>query len=223
MRKWLWWGGAGVAIALIFWSTPLALRRMSIFRVRRIEVTGARYLTASMVGRAAKLGPKANLFDSTEPIRKRVAAMPGVARVEVHRRIPGALVFEIEEFEPVAMTMSGGKLSLVDRRGRILPYDPTRSPEDLPIAEPDSAVTGLIDRVNDTDPALSAEVLSASRTGSTITLETAKHRFLFRVGANTKDIQGAAAVATELARRQMAVAEIDARFEGRVLVRGRGA
>jgi cell division septal protein FtsQ len=223
VKKWVWWGVAALAIVVAGSLTPFALRRMTVFRVRRIEVIGARYLTAADVGRAAKLGPKANLFEPTEPIRKRVMAMPGVARVEVHRRIPGALVFEIGEFEPVAMTMSAGKLALVDRRGRILPYDPTRSPEDLPIAEPDSAVTGLIDRVKDVDPALSAEVLSGSRSGSTITLETAKHRLLFRVGATTKDIQGAAAVVTELARRQLAVAEVDARFEGRVVVRGRGA
>ena len=222
MKRWVIGGAVALGLGALWLGGPLALRRMSVFQVRRIEVTGARYLTAAEVAREARLPTGASVFDDVEAARRRVLAIRGVARVTVHRRLPGALEFEIEEFEPVALVRSDGKLALVDRRGRVLPFDPTRAPTDLPIAEADSAVAGLLDRLADADPELSQSILTAVRDKMTIVLETGRHRLLFRVGATTKDIQGAAAVVTEVTRRQLAVSEVDARFDGRVLVRGKG-
>ncbi|MEZ4458064.1 MAG: hypothetical protein R2882_16180, partial [Gemmatimonadales bacterium] len=73
----------------------------------------------------------------------------------------------------------------------------------------------------DADPELFAAIQWAGRRQGTVVLETGKHRILFRVGATTKDILGAGAVLAELAKSRMAVAEVDARFRGRVIVRGR--
>jgi cell division septal protein FtsQ len=216
----LTWGAvAAVGLVAIWLLAPVGLRRMGIFSVRRIDVTGGRYLSAADVARAAAFGPKANLFDDLEPARRRVLAVRGVAQVRVRRRLPGAVEFEIVEMDPVALSQANGKLVLVDRRGRPLPFDPTRVPVELPVATADSAVTGLIDRVKDADPELYGAVTSGSRERNTVVLETDKHRILFRVGATTKDIQSAAAVLAELARRKMSVTEVDARFEGRILVR----
>jgi len=222
IRRWWRWVAGAVALVIVVAGAPSVLRRMDVFTVRRIDAVGSVYLTAEEIARIAKVPPEANIFDDTEPFRRRVLAVRGIAQVKVRRRLPGALVFEIEEFPAVALAPSQGRLALIDRRGRVLPFDPARAPVDLPIAEADSAVAGLIDRIGETDPALSGAVTTASRQKSTIVLETDKHRLLFRVGATTKDIQGAAAVISELARRNMRVAEVDARFEGRVIVRGRG-
>lgn len=206
---------------LLFWfGGPHLARRMSIFRVRRVEVVGSQYLTAAEVARTAKIPPDANIFDDTDGYRRLVLAIRGVQNVTVRRRLPGALEFEVVEFLPVAQTQIKGRLVLLDRRGRELPFDPTRAPVDLPIAEADSAVTGLLERLAEAEPELHKRVLSGSRDRDVIILETERHRLLFRVGAGTQDMQGAAAVVAELARRQFAAAEVDARFEGRVLVRG---
>ncbi len=223
MKRWIVWAGVAAGLVVLWFVTPLLLRRMSVFQVRRIEVTGARYLTAPEVARVADLPPRTSVFDNVDAARRRVLAIRGVARVEVHRRLPGALEFEIEEFAPVALARSEGRLVLVDRRGRVLPFDPTRAPTDLPIGEADSAVAGLLDRIQDAEPEFAKTVLSAERHRNVIVLETSKHRFLFRVGATTKHIQGATAVLTELTRHQRTSSEVDARFDGRIIVRGRGA
>lgn len=207
-------------LLLVWWGAPLLARRMSLFAVKRVEVVGSRYLTADEVARTAKIPGGANIFDDTEDYRRRVLAIRGVQNVKVGRRLPGALVFDIVEFPPVALAQVKGQLVLLDRRGRALPFDPTRAPVDLPIAEQDSAVTALLERVAEAEPALHQRIQSGSRDRDMVVLETERHRLLFRVGAGTSDIQGAAAVVAELARRQLAVTEVDARFEGRVLVRG---
>jgi cell division septal protein FtsQ len=222
VKRWLIVAGAGAALVALGFGGPFLLRRMSVFTVRRIEVTGSRYLTAAEVARVAAVPPGASVFDDPEGARRRVLGIKGVARVAVHRRLPGALVFEIEEYRAVGLTPVNGRLALVDRRGTVLPFDPTRAPADLPLAEPDSAVAGLLDRIEEAEPELSKTVLSAERNRDVIVLETTKHRVLFRVGATTKNIQRAATVMTELGRRHLAVAEVDARFDGRVIVRGKG-
>ena len=209
-----------MALISLWWVVPAVLRRMNVFRIRRVEVTGARYLTAAEVPKGAAFSPGGNLFDDLEPARRRVLAMPGVESVTVHRRIPGAVSFEIAEFEAVALVPGPKGLALADRRGRILPFDPTRNPASLPIATADSAVMGFVDRLRDADDSLYLAVTTAERERGTIVLVTAKHRLLFRVGATTKDILGAAAVVNEIERHQLTVTEIDARFGGRVIVRG---
>lgn len=221
MRRWLWVAGAVVAVATLWLLGPAALRRMEIFQIRRVEVLGARYLSAAEVARALALGPAASVFDDTGPVAARALAMRGVRSAAVRTRLPGTLEVEIEEFEPVALVPIDGRLTLVDRRGRSLPFDPTRATTDLPIADADPAVAALIDRVRDADPGLFGTITLASRERNVIVVETARHRVLFRVGASIKDIQAAGAVLSEVIRRRMPVTELDARFEGRVVVRGR--
>lgn len=214
--------GLVVAILVALGAVPL-LRRMDWFRVRRVEVLGAIYLDPNEVARALALGPKASIFDDLTPLGERVLALPGVRRVEMGRRVPGALVVEVVEFAPVALTRVQGRLALVDRRGRILPFDPSRGPTDLPIASADPAVTGLMESIKEADPDLFALVLAASRDRSTVLVETATQRILFRVGAGVNVVSALAVVRGEMRRRGVTVSELDARFEGRVVVRGRRA
>ncbi len=220
MRRW-WVAGSVVSVAVLWLLGPSALRKLEIFRVRRVEVLGARYLSAAEVTRALALRPAASVFDETAPLAVRALAIRGVRSAVVRTRLPGTLEVEIEEFEPVALAPIDGKLTLVDRRGRSLPFDPTRAGTDLPVAEADPAVAALIDRVRDADPGFFGAVTLASRERNVIVVETARHRVLFRVGASIKDIQAAGVVIAEVVRRRMAVTELDARFEGRVVVRGR--
>lgn len=221
MKRWLWASGAAASVACLWLLGPRALRKFEVFRVRRVEVVGARYLSAAEVARALALGPKASVFDDPAPVAARALAIRGVRSATVRGRIPGTLQVRIEEFEPVALAPLDGKLTLVDRRGRSLPFDPTRAPTDLPVAQADPAVAALVDRLRDADPRFYAAVTSATRERNVIVVETAEHRVLFRVGASVKDIQAASAVAALVLSRRMAVRELDARFEGQVVVRGR--
>jgi cell division protein FtsQ len=215
------WALLPIAAGLLYWLGPIVLRAMPVFRVRRVEVHGAAYLQASQVAQALALRPGANLFDPVGPLTRRVVALDGVTRAEIHRRLPGALVIEITEREPIALARAGGRLALVDRTGRVLPFDPSRAPSDFPIAVADSAVTVLLERLKEAEPELYRQVITATRERSTVVLETAGRRWLLRVGASVNDLQALALVQAEVERKALPVAELDARFEGRVLARGR--
>lgn len=201
---------------------PVVLRRGSIFRVRRVEVVGARFLAAEDVATALRLRSDASVFDPLGALDDRVLALPGVIEARVARRLPGTLVVTVREREPIALTPVRGRLSLIDRRGRVLPFDPTRGPADVPIAAADSAVLGVIARVRDVEGELFRDLVSAHRRRNAVVLETPTHRLLLRIGATAREIRDLRVVMGEVARRRMPVAEFDARFEGRIIVRGRG-
>jgi hypothetical protein len=102
-----------------------------------------------------------------------------------------------------------------------LPFDPTRVAEDLPIAAPDSGVAQVLERIRESDPALFDRIERADRERNTIVLGLASLRLLLRVDASTDDIRRLGLVLNELENRHANYHEVDARFEGRVIVRGR--
>ena len=215
--------GAIAALAALWFMVPLALRRISWFRVRRIELRGAHVVTARDVAAAIGLPRGANLFERVDRFPAKVLTLPGVLEATVHRRIPGTLVVDIRESELVALAPKDGRLVLVDSRGRALPYDPTRRPEDLPLGAADPAVAGLLLGIKESEPALWRRVLSATRSKNTIVVEVEGRRILFRVGATPEVIRSLSAVLSELERTASTVREVDARFDGRIIVRGKAA
>jgi hypothetical protein len=201
-------------------AAPLALRELPLFRVRRVEVFGLHYLAVADLVRALGLAADASIFDPRARLERNALRVPGVLRAHVSRRLPGTLEVAIVERAPVALVTMRGRLALVDRRGQVLPFDPSRGSPDLPIAVPDTGVLGVLERLRDGDPALYGEVVAARRERAAVVLETPTRRLLLRIGASLKDIQTLSLVMAEAARRKMNVSEFDGRFEGRVIVRG---
>lgn len=163
------------------------------------------------------------MFDPTEPLRRRAAALPGVLEARVVRRLPGTLRIVVREAEPIALVERGGRLVPLDAGGRVLPFDPTRSPADLPLAEADSGVAGLLARVREGDPELFARVQRGARFRQDVALDVEAGRILFRSGASTEEIRDLSLVADVLARQGQSWKELDARFPPRVIVRKSGA
>jgi len=213
---------AGLAVAGgVALGAPPAFRRLEFFRVRRIEVTGAHYLAPEAVVAALRLGPKASVFDDLGPLERRLAAVPGVARGEVGRRLPGTLTVAIAEIEPIALTPRPGGLAPMDARGRVLPYDPSRAAPDLPIATAaDSVVGRVLSLVREHDPALFARIATAGRVAGDVVLELDGRRLWFDRGATAEDIRAVTAVAQDLTRQRRDYQELDGRFAGQVVVRG---
>lgn len=218
-RRWALVAGLGLA-AVGVWLAPRLLREVEFFQVRRVEVRGARYLAADTLVAALALGPDASLFDGTDGMAERVFAIRGVAESKVHRRWPGTLVITIREHEPVALAQQDGVLGMMDRRGWILPYDPTREPRRLPIAEVDQAVARVLGRVMDTEPEVFAQLERAGRLEGDVVLVGGGRRYLLRADATVRDIQALGAVVRDLAERGREYQELDARFSDRVFVRG---
>lgn len=221
-RLWLL-GGVTALMFLLSVGGPLLLRRSSFFRVRRVDVLGARYLSGPEVVRAMRLAPKASLFDPLEGIQDAVVAIPGVRRATVSRRWPGTLVVRVDEFEPVALTPRRGTLALMDGRGRVLPFDPTRAPADLPVAEADARVARLVARIKELEPGLFRAIVAAEGRQDDVVLQAGDRSFLLRADAGPAQIRALAAARDDLGRKGWKYRELDARFTDRVFVRGRSS
>ncbi len=213
--------GAVLVLVLVWQAGLPRLRSIEFFRVRRVELVNARFAQAEFIARALDIPRGMSIFDPLEPLRRRAAALPGFDQVTVSRRLPGVIRVRVVERHPVAFVMNEGILRMVDAAGRILPWDPTRVPADLPVVRGDPVITEALARVQSADPALFQEVLGARTVDFGVALELADRRILVRREVTPPELQAMRAVATDLADRGVNYREIDCRYSGRVIVRGR--
>jgi cell division septal protein FtsQ len=212
-----------VAIGLAGFGGFRLLRTLAFFQVRRVELVGARYLTAAEVARALAIPRNQSIFDGTDALLARIRALPGVVEAQLGRRLPGTVRVVIREAEPVALADRAGQLVLMDAAGRVLPFDPTRPAADLPLAEADPAVAGLLARVRESDPAFYQRIERAVRVRPDVAIEVAAGRILFRAGASSDEIRDVSLVADLLAKQGRRWRELDGRFLPHVIIRGASA
>ena len=216
--------GAAIAVVLLLLAGGYRLiRSLSFFEVRRLELVGGRYLTPAVVARSLGIKPGAGIFDDLGPLEKKARAIPGVLEASVSRRIPGTIRVRVREAEPVALAERSGRLVLLDASGQVLPFDPTHPAADLPLADVDPAVTGVLALLRETDPEFFARVERGSRIRQDVALDVTVGRILVRAGVSSAEIRDLSLVARDLARKGLTWRELDARFASRVIVRGAGA
>lgn len=216
--------GAALAAGVLWWGAPTRARRMEFFRVRRVEFVGMRYLAPETALAALQLPNRLNIFEELDSVAVRARGIPGVARADVSRRMPGTLVVELEETPPVALIHRRGRLVLMDSAGRVLPYDPRRTAAELPLAAgPDATVARLLRRIQVLDADFFGQVDGAARQGRDVVLLMGNRRVLFRPDASFEEMRAVKAAAEDLARKGIGYEELDGRFRGYVVVRGRGA
>jgi cell division septal protein FtsQ len=217
--------GAAVAMILAWFGAPKILNRMEFFRIRRIEVSGATYHTPNGIVDALMLGSRSSVFDDLDAMQRRIVRLPAVESAEVGRRLPGTLVVNVTETEPVALApQRNGTLVPIDLGGRPLPYDPAESPPDLPIAAAaDSVLARVLGVVHETDPSLFARLATGVRVRDDVVLELDGRRLWFNGSATADDVRAVVGVAEDLTRRGRDWRELDGRFAGQVVVRGMGA
>jgi len=195
-------------------------RRAEFFRVRRVEVVGAAHLRVDTLLAALALAPTASACDDLGAAEERVRTIAGVAEVRVGRRLPGTVQLRVVEEHPVAFVPGKRGLDAVDVTGRPLAFDPALAPLDLPIAaSPDSALLGVLDRIQRVDPALARQVTEARLVRMAAVLQLGSARVVFDPGATPPVIRAVSLVAADLETRGRAWRELDARFEGQVVVR----
>jgi cell division septal protein FtsQ len=218
---WYVLGAVALALLLRFGTVPLA-RRMSFFRVRRVELVGLRFGAPGATLAALRIPASLNVFDDLAPIERRAIALPGVNRARVGRRLPATLRVELEERGPVALAPGPDAMRLIDARGRPLPFDPARSAPDLPvIEEADARVARLLGRMQALDPALYERVATARRDADDVVVDVGGKILRFRPDASQEDMQLVTEVEAQLAREGRKYRELDGRFAGQVIVRGR--
>ncbi|HWB43080.1 MAG TPA: FtsQ-type POTRA domain-containing protein [Gemmatimonadales bacterium] len=220
LKRILWLLGAGGGALVLWLVLPLGLRHLEFFRVRQVEIVGLQYLDAAEVVRAAGLASRASVFDDHEPAAARIRALPGVTGAEVGIRAPGTLRIELTEAEPVALTPKGDRLAMVDRRARVLPFDPLGSAPDLPVLiGGGELVAAALARAKEFDPALFARIDAAWRVGPDVVFEVGGRWFWFGSRLTAEDIRAVTAAEQALARQGRAYQELDGRFAGQVVVR----
>ena len=229
--------GALFLVAVIMaaaWGTRAVAREMAFFRIRSVEVRGARYLQASEIISRLKVDTLASLWDDLAPYRDRIRGHPQVSDVSIGRKMPGTLVVTIRENLPVALIQTPTGLLPYDSLGKQLPIDPARTSLDLPIvATDDPVLLKLVGAIRATEPRVFARIEEVRRTGrdeilltlsrSTNSAETdgRVRQLLVRVpvGLSVERLADIFPVETDLARRQAHVSELDLRYRDQVIAR----
>jgi cell division protein FtsQ len=217
---------AGLVAALLAaggapWWGRAALARVDYFRVRRIEIEGARYVAPDEIVSRLGVDTTWSVWDDTGPLLARVRRHPQVRDARIRRRLPGTLVVTIDENLPVAFVPAAAGLVPVDATGRTLPIDPSRTAVDLPVlAERDTAALRLLGALRGADSALFARVSEVRRDG--------RDALRFGLGALVVRVRSDAAAArfadlapveADLAARGQRALELDLRFRDQVVAR----
>jgi len=217
--------GLVVLVTAVVIGSPLLLRHVPFFRVRRVEVVGARYLTPRAVLGAMALAADHNVFDRVGPAAARVRAMDGIVDVSVDRRLPATLRVTVAERMPALFVRGVGGLGVVDCDGRSLPYDPTQSALDLPIAdEADTTLARTACAVRSSASTLFEEVDVVRRVGAdAVRLDIGWQRVLIPAMAPVGRIRAVEVVRRHIAAQGVVVGELDARYAGWVVARRVGS
>lgn len=214
----------GAALLLVlgspFWA-PLLFRQMSFFRVRKVEIIGARYVSVSDLIERLRVDTTASVWDPTGPFVARLASHPQVRHADVRRKLPGTLVVEIEENPPVALVATSDGLRVYDALGVALPVDPARTPVDAPVlARRDVGVLRLLGVLRKEAPAFYdrlSEVRDAGADELILEVDGTPVRTMRDVAASRlADVEP---VQEDLARRGVRAAEIDLRYRDQVIAR----
>jgi cell division protein FtsQ len=226
-------GGAGIAVLLVVaspWWGPMLLRRLDFFRVRRVEIDGARYVSPDEIVSRLRIDTTQSLFDNVGPLEERVRLHPSVRDVRIERKLPGTLVVRITENPPVAFVQSASGLVAVDASGRSLPVDPATADVDLPVlAVRDTLMLRVLGEVRERMPALFARIGEVRRfpRGTSFYLlfrltespTNLAHDVLASGDVTADRLSDIIPVEQDLTRRNLRAVELDLRFRDQVIAR----
>ena len=219
MRRWII-AGVAVAIVGVLAALPFSLRHVGFFRVRQVELVGVRYLAPDSVLAALALREDENVFDDLGAIARRVTRLGGVVSVDVERKLPGTLRVSIVEQVPVAFAPGAERLVALDGEGKTLPYDPAATGLDLPIINrADTVLARALSVVRLADSALFQDVDGARRNArGGVTMDFGSRHVLFAGIPQPEEVRAVGAVRRHLATTGRRYEELDARFDGWVVV-----
>ena len=198
---------------------------MSFFRVRRVELVGLRLRRPRPDAGAALRIParKLSVFDDLRPIATPRRGAPGrQTGPGCGRRLPARSASSWKSAHRWRSRPADDAMRLIDARGRMLPFDPARSAPDLPV-----------DRAGRSRgwPSCSAGCRRSIRRSTSGWRRRAARRMTwwwrsgkalrFRPDASQEDMELVTEVEAQLAREGRKYRELDGRFAGQVIVRGR--
>ena len=208
-----------ILVSSAWWGPPI-LAQLSFFRVRKVEVRDARYISPAELLDRMEVDTSISVWDDHSELERRVAAHPQVRAVRIERKLPGTLVLRVTENLPVAFVPSPQGMQAVDAAGQQLPIDPSRVSLDLPVvARPDTVLLQLLEDVRGRHPALFARISDARRAGDELHLRLATVTVRADTDLTADRLADIIPVENDLERRQLRVAELDLRFRDQVIAR----
>jgi cell division protein FtsQ len=224
-RRWLWALLAVVVVALVtspLWG-PKVLRQLAFFRVRRVEILGARYTPPAELLERLRVDTTRSVWDPMAPLEARIRSHAQIESATVTRKLPGTLVVQVVERHPVALVNGPGGLRAVDERGRRLPLDPSRTPIDAPIvtaAPRDTTVYHLLAEMQREAPALYARLSSIRASGTDeLVLQFSDLPVRAMTNVTLARLGDIVPVERDLLRRDVRASEIDLRYRDQVIAR----
>ncbi len=215
------------AVAASPWWMRAALTRLDFFRVRRVEIEGARYVSPDQIVSRLRIDTTASVWGDVALWERRVRQHPSVRDVRIARKLPGTLVVRVTENLPVALVQAAAGLVPVDATGKSLPIDPAITDVDLPVlAMRDTLVLRVLGDVRAASPALFDRIGEVRR--------LPRGEYVFRLADQPslaqRDVLAAADISAErlaeiipveqdLARRNLRAVELDLRFRDQVIAR----
>jgi cell division septal protein FtsQ len=201
--------------------TSQLISGLSFFRMRAVDVRGLRYLSEDVVVARLRVDTLQSVWQDLSILRRRVLGHPQIRDVSTTRRLPGTLVLTVIENLPVALLSDARGLHPYAGSGRALPIDPARAGLELPVIfTPDPRLLSALERVRREQPAFFARISEASRDrAGDLVLGLDGFRVRAPLGVSADGLTDIFPVELDLARRGLAVAELDLRYRDQVIAR----
>lgn len=155
------WGARLWAVTKILFGTALTLgvacgvawgaHRYALttprFAIQKVEVEGARRLSAEQIKKLAGIEPGGNVFAlDVGGAQRKILQNPWISEARVTRRLPGHVRVDVSEREAGALVALGDRLMLATRAGEIFKPLAPGDPFDLPVVTGISAEALVRDR-----------------------------------------------------------------------------
>jgi cell division protein FtsQ len=168
--------GGVLWLAAVFFGLPAmagqemsAMAARSGFQVAKVEVQGLKRMDEMPVySLALEEMDRSMMAVDLTALRQRVMTLGWVQDARVTRRLPGTLVIDIVERDPVAVWQHGGRLSLIDVNGVVLEQVDGRAMPDLPLVVGPAAnrETRALGQLMEAAPALKPLLAGATWVGN---------------------------------------------------------
>jgi cell division protein FtsQ len=201
--------------------SPVWLRQLSYFRVRRVEIVGAQYIPPRVLLDALAIDSSATIWENLDALEDRVKRDPQVLDARISRKMPGTLVVRIVENMPVALVATVDGMQALDRNAHALPIDPSRTALDLPVVwARDSLVLRMLDGVRAGYPEVFARISEVRRDeGGGLRVLLSGLAVRAPADCTTERFVEIIPVEQDLARRGRRARELDLRFRDQVVAR----